>query len=458
MKKYNIIFITIACIIIATCATAAVITLTLNNVPTDLQCATDCLCNRNWIDSDIIMSVTTTTVSDGCMSTGCEWQHRASAFTWDQGILLTPGRLIVELDAINDTITQVEVIIDDYCIQSGGCTSAFLYNGSTQIDAAYSAIEGPVGGNGFFILNPGNNPIDRLVVSSCNGHVGEVRITTTSANVCELPIDPGLCKGYFPRYAFNKTTGQCEQFVYGGCGGNANNFSTIQECQESCGGTTYSTCTSMGCGTTYSTCSGFGCGTTSSTCSGLGCGTTYSTCSGYGCGTTSSTCSGFGCGTTFSTCSGLSCGTTYSTCSGYGCGTTSSTCSGFGCGTTFSTCSGLSCGTTYSTCSGFGCGTTSFTCSGFGCGTTFSTCSGLSCGTTYSTCSGFGCGTTSSTCSGFGCGTTFSTCGGLSCGNTLSTCGIFCGITNSTCSLGCGFFSNWPRYGASGAPSSTPAY
>ena len=35
-------------------------------------------------------------------------------------------------------------------------------------------------------------------------------------------------------YYFNTESGQCEQFVYGGCEGNANRFSSMEECQGMC--------------------------------------------------------------------------------------------------------------------------------------------------------------------------------------------------------------------------------
>ncbi len=36
---------------------------------------------------------------------------------------------------------------------------------------------------------------------------------------CVLPKETGKCKAYFVRYFFNVETNQCENFVYGGCGG-----------------------------------------------------------------------------------------------------------------------------------------------------------------------------------------------------------------------------------------------
>lgn len=52
---------------------------------------------------------------------------------------------------------------------------------------------------------------------------------------CFLPIETGPCRAYFDRYAFDPETGRCVHFIYGGCGGNANNFESYGECRHRCG-------------------------------------------------------------------------------------------------------------------------------------------------------------------------------------------------------------------------------
>ena len=59
-------------------------------------------------------------------------------------------------------------------------------------------------------------------------------ITKLFVLVCQLPSDPGSCDEATPRYFFNARKGICEEFTYGGCGGNRNNFGTLEECTQQC--------------------------------------------------------------------------------------------------------------------------------------------------------------------------------------------------------------------------------
>ncbi|XP_057655879.1 papilin isoform X11 [Diorhabda carinulata] len=58
--------------------------------------------------------------------------------------------------------------------------------------------------------------------------------TFKDQDVCNLPRDPGPCRGYFVKYYYERSTGRCEQFAYGGCQGNGNRFSSEEECSHIC--------------------------------------------------------------------------------------------------------------------------------------------------------------------------------------------------------------------------------
>uniref|UniRef100_A0A8C9L3A3 BPTI/Kunitz inhibitor domain-containing protein n=1 Tax=Pavo cristatus TaxID=9049 RepID=A0A8C9L3A3_PAVCR len=51
---------------------------------------------------------------------------------------------------------------------------------------------------------------------------------------CYLPSVCGNCKALFIRFFYNASSQQCEEFIYGGCGGNRNNFETERECSQVC--------------------------------------------------------------------------------------------------------------------------------------------------------------------------------------------------------------------------------
>jgi hypothetical protein len=53
---------------------------------------------------------------------------------------------------------------------------------------------------------------------------------------CKLPQVTGPCEAAFQAYWHDPKTGACEPFIYGGCQGNENRFSSIGECQQACKG------------------------------------------------------------------------------------------------------------------------------------------------------------------------------------------------------------------------------
>nr|XP_031290260.1 kunitz-type protease inhibitor 3 [Camelus dromedarius] len=53
-------------------------------------------------------------------------------------------------------------------------------------------------------------------------------------NVCKLPMEIGLCRGFVLRWFYNWKTYECELFSYGGCNGNDNNFMDKEVCEKAC--------------------------------------------------------------------------------------------------------------------------------------------------------------------------------------------------------------------------------
>ncbi|XP_037330187.1 kunitz-type protease inhibitor 2-like [Pungitius pungitius] len=53
---------------------------------------------------------------------------------------------------------------------------------------------------------------------------------------CMVTSDPGLCRAAFPMFYYDVKAATCRSFIYGGCGGNQNRYSTMEECVSRCSG------------------------------------------------------------------------------------------------------------------------------------------------------------------------------------------------------------------------------
>ncbi|KAK8392409.1 hypothetical protein O3P69_014644 [Scylla paramamosain] len=51
---------------------------------------------------------------------------------------------------------------------------------------------------------------------------------------CSQPLAKGMCRASFKRYFYNTSSQTCEEFIFGGCLGNDNNFGTLEECHQEC--------------------------------------------------------------------------------------------------------------------------------------------------------------------------------------------------------------------------------
>lgn len=86
------------------------------------------------------------------------------------------------------------------------------------------------------IVNPSILIVILLLGIFC--HFNKVDEIDVGLPICLLPPMDGdgekICLAAFYRYFFNKDTGTCEEFFYGGCGGNENNFLTREDCEQTC--------------------------------------------------------------------------------------------------------------------------------------------------------------------------------------------------------------------------------
>ncbi|XP_060548701.1 kunitz-type serine protease inhibitor kunitoxin-Tel1-like [Pantherophis guttatus] len=51
---------------------------------------------------------------------------------------------------------------------------------------------------------------------------------------CYLRPEKGPCRARRLRFYYNPSSNKCHEFIYGGCGGNANRFETRNKCHFTC--------------------------------------------------------------------------------------------------------------------------------------------------------------------------------------------------------------------------------
>jgi len=59
-------------------------------------------------------------------------------------------------------------------------------------------------------------------------------LETSDQRDCELEKDAGVCRAMIPRWFYDASSGSCRLFIFGGCGGNGNNFVTQFHCEKLC--------------------------------------------------------------------------------------------------------------------------------------------------------------------------------------------------------------------------------
>lgn len=68
-----------------------------------------------------------------------------------------------------------------------------------------------------------------FIISGCTQTIG----SNTSSKLCSLKPETGRCRAAIPRYYFDKISGSCKAFIWGGCGGVVP-FEMQSECSSMC--------------------------------------------------------------------------------------------------------------------------------------------------------------------------------------------------------------------------------
>ncbi|CAH8857326.1 unnamed protein product [Trichobilharzia szidati] len=89
-----------------------------------------------------------------------------------------------------------------------------------------------------YYYDSASNECKKFIYGGCGGNGN--RFSTLKAcedeckDICLLKPEPGMCRAYFPSFYYDQSSNECKKFVYGGCGGNENRFTSKDTCEEAC--------------------------------------------------------------------------------------------------------------------------------------------------------------------------------------------------------------------------------
>jgi len=144
--------------------------------------------------------------------------------------------------ASNAGATSTELII--------GATTSELINGATKSELAkVSTTSGSINVASKSEPLVGATTSESIIGATTSGSIndasksesvvgattsGSIIGSTISASICRLPKERGPCEVEIPAYYFDYITKKCKKFVYGGCKGNANRFTSLTSCKQAC--------------------------------------------------------------------------------------------------------------------------------------------------------------------------------------------------------------------------------
>ncbi|XP_065722467.2 papilin isoform X3 [Drosophila suzukii] len=82
----------------------------------------------------------------------------------------------------------------------------------------------------FYYTGCGGNKNNFPTLESCEDHCPR----QVAKDICDIPAETGECDNYVTSWYYDTMAQGCRQFYYGGCGGNENRFSTEESCLARC--------------------------------------------------------------------------------------------------------------------------------------------------------------------------------------------------------------------------------
>jgi len=72
------------------------------------------------------------------------------------------------------------------------------------------------------------------ILSEINFMMTMMTMMMMTGEACSAPAEPGPCRASIRMFYYNTSSGDCEEFMYGGCNGNENKYDTLEQCQRAC--------------------------------------------------------------------------------------------------------------------------------------------------------------------------------------------------------------------------------
>ncbi|KAM9571093.1 uncharacterized protein ACWYII_046454 isoform 6-T6 [Salvelinus alpinus] len=136
----------------------------------------------------------------------------------------TAGGIAVGSSAAS--MMSAAAVVNGGGIAAGGLVAALQSAGAAGLSGVATAAVGGVGA-----------AVTGAMGWVAAGFSGAAAATTAAtADHCLVPKKVGPCRGSFPRWHYNAASEKCEEFLFGGCRENLNNYLSLQECTNACDG------------------------------------------------------------------------------------------------------------------------------------------------------------------------------------------------------------------------------